>query len=176
MKKTFIVFEGLDGTGKTSLAQMVAKIIDSEYTHNDKSKTYEEGKANSYNYISTLRRSNEAVIDRLVHTGEAVYAPVYRGYDGSDYFEDLESKMLEEFNIIIVYVTAKEEIIKSRLEYRGEDYIKTEDLNKLKENYERYLSNTKIPYVTFDNSEVGILDNAMKVIDLLAEKLEELGI
>lgn len=171
MKKTFLVFEGLDGTGKTTLAELVAKITKTNYTHNDKCSSYEDGKSKSYNYITTLKNSNEMVIDRLVHTGEAIYAPIYRGYDGSDYFEDLEQKMLEEFNIIIIYIYADREIVKQRLASRGEDYVNIDDYEKLEKNYLEYFKNTNIPFITYDNSKNGALDNAIEVINLIKNKV-----
>ena len=160
MKKLFVVFEGVDGVGKTTLANKIAEMYKVDVVHNDKSLTYEDGKKNSYNYIETLRNMKTCVIDRLVHTGEAVYAPIYRGYDGSDYFEDLETKMMEEFNIIIVYVYADDETIKNRLKNRGEDYINIEDIKELKNNYNNFLSKTKIPYMIFNSSKHDAVKNS----------------
>lgn len=174
-KKFFLVFEGMDGTGKTSLAEMVAKIINVSYEHNDKCSSYEDGKIKAYNYMNNLDVKEECVIDRLVHTGEAVYAPIYRGYDGSDYFEDLEKRMLEKCDMFIVYVTADEEVIKNRLESRGEDYINPDDIKKIQANYEKYLNKTEIPYIIYDNSKDGILDNAVELIKTVTDKILEEG-
>ena len=168
MKKVFLVFEGADGSGKTTLAKHLSRILEVEYIHNDKSISYEDGKIKSYNYINELDSKEGCVIDRLVHTGEAVYAPIYRGYDGSDYFEDLESRMLEKYIPIIVYVYADEEVVKSRLKSRGEDYINIEDLNKIRANYDKYLSNTKFPVFRFNNSNDGELNNTIKLMESLA--------
>lgn len=172
MKKLFVVFEGADGSGKTSLAQSIAKEFEVAYSHNDKSSSYEEGKKNSYDYIEVLKNAPTGVIDRLVHTGETVYAPIYRGYDGIDYFEDLENKMNEEFNILLVYVSANDEIVKERLKNRGEDYINIEDIKKIKDNYAKYLEKTKFPYILFDNSRDGLEANKIKLSYLIAAAIQ----
>lgn len=170
-RRKIIVFEGLDGTGKTSLAKAFAKKFGAEYVHNDKSYNYDEGKLNSYKYIEKLKESNDSlVVDRLVHTGEAIYAPVYRGYTGIDYFSDLEKKMKKEFEIIIVYVTAQEDIVKERLSSRGEDYIKQEDMRMLNILYENYLALSKFKVIRYDNSKEGIEENAMEVAKKITEE------
>lgn len=151
-KKFFLVFEGVDGAGKSSLIRKINELTQVPYTHNDKNGSHDEGMVASYDYIEKMRNMDSCMIDRLVHTGEMVYAPIYRGYDGYDYMEDLEEKMLEEFDILMVYVTANKKIIKERLESRGEDYIDLEDIEKIKNNYEKFLSKTKIPYIRFDTS------------------------
>lgn len=173
MKKLFVVFEGVDGVGKSTLAEKMAEYFEVGITHNDKSYSYEEGKENSYNYIETMRNMETGVIDRLVHTGEGVYAPIYRGYDGTDYFDDLEEKMLEEFDILIVYVTADDKIIEERLKSRGEDYINIEDIAKLKENYQKFLNRTKIPYLTFDATSGNLLKNAFTLVLIIAAKIND---
>lgn len=163
MKKLFVCFEGVDGVGKSTLAEAIANMYKVNLTHNDKSMSYEEGKKNSFEYIETLRNMPTGIIDRLVHTGEAVYAPIYRGYDGSDYFDELEEKMLDEFNILIVYVHASDDTIERRLKSRGEDYIDLEDISKLKENYDKFLSRTKFPYITFNTDDEDISKNILKL-------------
>lgn len=173
MKKLFVVFEGVDGSGKTSLAKQIAKNNNVNYTHNDKSRSYEEGKANSFNYIKTLEKMKTGVIDRLVHTGETVYAPLYRGYDGIDYFEELENEMIDKFNIVIVYVYANDDVIIDRLNKRGEDYIDINHIKALKDNYANYLSKTKIPFIAFNNSEGSIEKNAIKLQLDLAVKINK---
>lgn len=163
MKKLFIVFEGADGSGKTSLAKEIAKTFKVGYTHNDKCYNYNDGLMKSYNYINELEEMDSCVIDRLVHTGEGIYAPIYRGYDGSNYFANLEEKMMEKFDMLIVYVQADDEVIEKRLEERGEDYINFEDIKKIKENYINYLQNTKIPHIIYTNNKEGIEYSAHKL-------------
>ena len=166
-KKLFIVFEGVDGTGKSTLAKAIADKYGVEVTHNDKSLTYEEGKKNSYDYIEKLKEMPFGVIDRLVHTGEAVYAPIYRGYTGIDYFNDLEEKMLEEFDILMVYVHAENDVIEERLKSRGEDYISLKDIDRLKGNYDYYLRQTEIPFITFDSGKDSLENNINKLSVLI---------
>ncbi len=172
MKKLFVCFEGVDGVGKSTLAEGIANMCKVKLTHNDKSLSYEEGKKNSFNYIETLRTMPTGIIDRLVHTGEAIYAPIYRGYDGSDYFDELEEKMLDEFDILIVYVHASNETIERRLKSRGEDYINLEDISKLKENYEKFLSRTKFPYITFNTDDEDVSKNLLKLSLTIAASID----
>lgn len=171
MKKLFVAFEGVDGTGKSTLAKAIAEKFKVNYTHNDKSYSYDEGMKKSYDYIETLKKMPTGVIDRLVHTGEGIYAPLYRDYDGSDYFDDLEDKMLNEFNILIVYVNATNENIISRLQSRGEDYVNIEHIDALKSNYYKYLNRTKIPFLIFDNDSPSIEKNIIKLSTLISAKI-----
>lgn len=75
-----IVIDGCDGTGKTTLAEIICKACDGHYLHNtyrwpSKMPLYHTA---SLHYALKLAREKLVVIDRL-WMSEAIYASVYRG-------------------------------------------------------------------------------------------------
>lgn len=64
--KKFVVFEGIDGCGKTTLSKLVAEKLGSdwEWTHEP---TFESEKADLLNKKSSNDRETEFAIDRIMH-------------------------------------------------------------------------------------------------------------
>lgn len=60
----FIVFEGIDGCGKTTLSKCVAEQLDFEWTHEP---TFSSTKADRLNKKSSNSREVEFAIDRIMH-------------------------------------------------------------------------------------------------------------
>lgn len=135
-KKNFIWLIGSDGSGKSTLAEALNNEFGYKIHHFGPVKTYEEGKETYFNFIEN---TNESVICDRFSEGEAIFAPLYRGYDGSHYFEELENKLMEKFNVLLVLAYSPFEIIEQRIEARGEDFVKPEHLkycfDKVKEIY-----------------------------------------
>lgn len=140
MKKKMVIFTGVDATGKSTISNRIQKHLGWNLIHFDKVKSLKEGKKINYKF---LEETTENILVDRYYIEEVVYASVYRNYT-ADYIKDLEEKLLDKFEVIIIYTTAKTEIIKERFKTRGEDTTKASDIDTLKEKYEEFLSNTLI--------------------------------
>lgn len=123
MKNDFIILVGSDGAGKSTIAEGLSNVLGYPVEHHGQVKDYEEGKKE---YFDCVENTNYSVIKDRFYEGEVIYAPIYRGYE-ADYFEELEEKLKEKFNVLLVLIEPPFEIIEKRLLERGEDFVKRED-------------------------------------------------
>lgn len=164
MKNKMVIFTGVDATGKSTISSRIQKYFGWNLVHFDKVNTLEEGENINYKFLSDI---NENIIVDRYYMEEVVYAPIYRGY-AANYIEDLEKKLMEKFNVIIIYTTASTEIIKERFRTRGEDTTRASDIDILKENYNKFLSNTLIRNVVkIDTSQGFNEEDKNKLIEVL---------
>lgn len=116
------VFEGCDGTGKTTLAKKLAPILDAEIIHC----TAET--PNDYNFFSEIISasiSRNIIADRFCY-GQFVYQnEKERNLTQTQLFQ-LEAEMLNA-GVKLIYVTAETSEIMDRLISRGEKTAKPVD-------------------------------------------------
>lgn len=130
---TLILLEGVDGSGKTSLARDIVAELKKRYP-NDKVDYLHAGplKTDAYEaYLEPLKdyRPNSGVhyvLDRW-HAGERIYGPLYRGKSKVDdaTWVWLELKFAG-LGMATFHVTQSLDVIRARLEARGEDFLKPE--------------------------------------------------
>lgn len=113
------VLEGCDGSGKTTLAKQLSKLLDADIIH------CSQHTPNNYNFfdnIITASHNKNIIADRFCY-GQFVYQS-----DGDRPLGDistlnvLETRLLKE-NAKVIYVSAPDEVIKERLAMRGESLI-----------------------------------------------------
>jgi len=143
MKKKMIIFTGVDATGKSTISSRMQKHLNWDLIHFDKVHSLEESKHINYKFLEEV---NENILVDRYYMEEIVYAPIYRGYS-ANYVADLEEKLLEKFDVAIVYTTADTKVIEERFRTRGEDSTKASDIDTLKENYINFLDKSLIKTV-----------------------------
>jgi thymidylate kinase len=174
----FIVFEGLDGTGKTTLAKLFAdkvggvyyytppKVLENLRAFADNSspltKTfyYMLGVAIASEEIKELLKTKSVVADHWIYCTIAFHS-VLLGHD-----LDMPKEILIPDKI--VYVTASWDEIKKRLESREtkEKYEEVSYLEEVDRKYQKLFSNQG-NVITIDNT-FGNLDN---MVDFLVKKI-----
>lgn len=133
-----LVYEGVDGAGKTTALDRLAERIGAETRH------YGQPKAHPLEeYVLPLDAyvpggGAHLFIDRL-HLGELIYGPLYRGasvlgdIDGPGHrYVDL---YLASRGAVLVHVTAPLTVIRARLERRGEDFLQLVHLRDVRASY-----------------------------------------
>ena len=84
-----IVLDGIDNVGKTTIVNELRKLKSFDIDiHLTAPKSYDDGLEMYSEFFRNLNSEKTCIYDRS-HLGEAVYAPIYRGYDG-DYVFDME--------------------------------------------------------------------------------------
>lgn len=131
----FIIVEGCDCSGKSSLIYNLSKFIDFEYKHfssppSTLSKIDQHNYCKNQYYNELKKDYNKLVVFDRFYFGEQIYAPIYRNYY-PDYINDFENK-LNNHNVLLVLVEAKPEIIMKRFD---NIFIQKNDIPKIVNTY-----------------------------------------
>lgn len=118
-----IILEGCDGTGKTTLANQLSKLLDAKIIHCSTTTP------NTFDYFMDIVKAGETthiIADRFCY-GQFVYQDEYDrplGHNGNslDELHKLEAYMAK-YPVKLVYVTAPADVIKDRLTLRKETVI-----------------------------------------------------
>lgn len=118
-----IIIEGADGSGKTTLANLLSKQTGYPVVHRSQPKTEEEKKQMRQMYIDIIDTGKNMIFDRCWYS-EMAYGPVMRDASVISYPEMylLEEK-LAKHGAMIIYCTDKPKTLWRRATKRGEDYI-----------------------------------------------------
>lgn len=118
---TSYIIEGCDCTGKTTLIKEFLKhdkykkfkVIHCSAPPKDLSrgKQYQFCKKQYEKIVREMNKGSDLLLDRF-HLGEAVYAPIFRGYF-PDYIRDLEKTMK---NVKLVVLSAHSSVVEDRFD------------------------------------------------------------
>ena len=156
----FIILEGIDKTGKTSLANHLSKKFDLPIIKFSKPKgdPYEE----YLNFLLTHKKP--AILDRF-YLGEEVYGPVKRGKSGLKPWQlrTLENlvMMRNSFNIYSYtnFAEIKENFVKEK-----EEYATIDDIMKLHQQYYQVIEKSNVGWYNFNYLEDGNYEKIDKLI------------
>lgn len=149
----FIVIEGSDGSGKSSLTDEVARQLAGSYhdvhiTRFHKGRPEEESRRWVLNdWVMSIENINWfeaiAVADRW-HWGEATYAPIKRPHTCKDAFGLLgvagwrwTEWFMASRGIAQFWLYQPLDVIKTRVAIRGDDFVKLDELEKIVDLYEQ---------------------------------------
>lgn len=147
-----VVLEGVDGAGKTTLAQLLAPILDAKIIHCTKETP------NDWDYFSKIL--DEAQVTNIIADrffwGQFVYQPFKERRLSNFQRAQLERRLHEEGGKLI-YVYAFQAVITSRLCLRGE--IPALPVSTLLKNYEDMLLLAECPVIKYDTytKEVSVI-------------------
>lgn len=146
-----IVLEGCDGSGKTTLANKLAAILDAEIIH---CTTETPNDYSFFSQIIAMAEKRNIIADRFCY-GQFVYQkPEERKLDSVDLYH-LELYMMNT-GARVLYVDCDEPIMKKRLGDRGEVTMKPiKDIRRI---YEEVFSKSILPITNIDTSrpELGV--------------------
>lgn len=118
-----IIVEGPDGSGKTTLAEKIAKQTGYALLHRSQPKSEEEKARMMDEYLQVIKSGKSVVMDRCWYS-EMVYGPIMRDATCITYPEMyVLERMLCRKGALIIYCTDKPEVLWKRCQTRGEDYI-----------------------------------------------------
>jgi thymidylate kinase len=159
-KQNFIILMGSDGAGKSTLAQGLNDILGYPVEHHGPVKSHSEG----YNeYFNDVKRINYSVIKDRFYEGERIFAPLYRGYEAT-YFPELEKKINEKFNPLLVMVRPSFETILKRLNERGEDFVQPEHFAHCYDKVTEIFNDSLLPKIIVDTERFTADENIHKII------------
>lgn len=140
-----IVLEGCDGSGKTTLANKLATMLNAEVIH---CTTDTPNTVWFFRDIIEMARTRNIIADRFCY-GQFVYQePEERHVSEVDLYH-LELEMLNT-GARVLYIDCDESILKKRLGNRGE--VTTKSIREIRKTYEKVFSKSILPIVNVDTS------------------------
>lgn len=108
------IFEGPDGSGKTTLAEHVAALTGATYIHAQAPERHP-----LVEYTAPIAAGEDYVLDRW-HFGEMVYGPLYRGGSGltAEQFWAVE-QYLDDLGAIVILCNGTSNALAARIRARG---------------------------------------------------------
>lgn len=143
----FIVV-GPDGSGKTTFSKWFAEEYDLEYVDC----TYRE--SNKYIRAVELLNKDNIVYDRLYLPDHLVYSCLKNetlSPEELGAWVGLMNSLKDFGNVIILYVDAPDEILKKRLDIRGDKYIEFDEIKKIRKIYRKVLPELEVPIVRIES-------------------------
>jgi thymidylate kinase len=131
-----IILEGIDGSGKTTLAEQLSRQTGYPIIHRSKPETEEDRQQMMKSYIDVCKQHKNAIFDRCWYS-ELAYGPVMRDKSVMTYPQMYElERLLAKSGAIIIYCTGSIATLWHRAHHRGEAYIiNRSDFNEIYENY-----------------------------------------
>lgn len=154
-----IIFEGPDGSGKTSISERVAEILKVErikasVLHDDQ-KTFDT----TLEELGVMVFSQELVIrDRWYYPSDTIYNPIIVNKPSAFCEADITliEHHLKMVPALFLIVTADEEVLAKRLSIRGDDYIKSDHLSPILSGYQSFIDSTGVSYQIIDTTDIDI--------------------
>lgn len=178
---TVLIIEGSDASGKSTLIEALRKELKdflvrkgssfehSQCTNEELFKKF-EGLVLSSEYELTGEGSidyfmpEKIIFDRFIYSNY-VYASLYEDYAILTTSQRKDIEFWINHEAVVLYLTAPEEILKERLNTRGDDYVKAESIPAILKKYDEVLATVdeKIPVYRIDTS-VQTTDDIVKFV------------
>jgi thymidylate kinase len=136
-----IIVEGIDGSGKSTLANMIQEVAANKYDVIRDHRGPMKGSVVEEYVLPLFKiKPNELLIADRWHVGEMIYGPIYRGISYVDSVLEHIENILDDLAAVKIVMLTPREIVKERLELRGEEFLKKKDFDQVYDFYEKFAS------------------------------------
>lgn len=146
-----VIIEGVDGVGKTTVAEALQGLTDGELLHASQPKgDWQDEYILPLDGYHPTMGGRHIICDRW-HLGEMVYGPLYRGevmYDSNQFI--LIETILLAYGAVQVYMTEDKRTVMERWDDRGESFLKVEHYDTACDMYERAVRMSHLPTLRMD--------------------------
>jgi len=156
-KRTVIILEGVDKTGKTTLAEKLLKAKTGTILIKQNRKDLKKIKDAFMNMAILLRDlpgDAPIILDRF-YPSQMVYS-ILRGEESMTdvFYHVLENDLVNHptLKFEIIYCTADDDTIRRRFKKEKEEYVKEDQIKLLKSRYEHFIKRTKLKVTTYNTS------------------------
>lgn len=141
-----VIFVGPDGSGKTTIAREVAWQLAGEgFTYH---KCNHEQEEKPYLSLQLLASQTNVIYDRFYYPDDIIYSRVLHERTSEEPIDwntpywktyNAVSNQLSELNTVYFYTFAVEDVLRERAVAWKDDYISTDELNKIRQLYDKWL-------------------------------------
>lgn len=136
-----IIFEGCDGTGKTTAIELCKKVAEEKFGFT--SKVVHRGPPTTDDwfglYLETddLKGDEDIIFCDRWHWGECVYGPIFRGKNDLDGQREWLDKELarRDGGAVVVLLDGDDDVIENRVRTRGDDFIEVDHTREILARY-----------------------------------------
>lgn len=163
-----LIIEGCDCSGKTSLIDILKEKTGARVLRGSDFKIAENGSDGMFKYMMDTVSKNEFVILDRSFISNLVYAPLFDKNILMDCHVDALINKIKNKSFTI-YLRGNEELIKYRLEKRGDEYISSKDIGNILQRYEDVTTRLKekIEIIDFEISEYSSEDISKILLPVL---------
>jgi thymidylate kinase len=150
-----IILEGCDAVGKSSIAEELARVTGFEIVKGSSFEISQLGVDGMYEYMMELLDRKNIIIDRFFWSNY-VYGKKYNYPTMSD-FQFIQLACKAQTKALTVYVTADRTTVQQRMNNRGDDMIKSDEVEDILKRYEEVISNpltSQKMVLRFDNTYI----------------------
>lgn len=133
-----IILEGVDCAGKTTFAEKLAERTGYAIVKGSSFEIAEYGAEKMFAHMMSLLDLNNVIIDRFFYSN-LVYGSLYN-YPMMEYSQYLQLREKMNKKALLVYLHAPTTVLRERMEKRGDDMIKADDLRTIKKAYSEALN------------------------------------
>lgn len=178
-----LLLEGPDNGGKSTIMEHLQKqhaegtLVSKHTLVNFKNMTFREDDKvqRTFAYINESRMWDLNIWDRCYYPSDLIYNPLVEKKPSLLHVRDaeIEYEMLMH-NTVVLFVTANEQVLRARLEARGDEYLKDAEQNiKAAHRYVRFFQTTALPWYLIDTSRIPIQATVDQVVSIINKHLTE---
>lgn len=149
--------EGCDGCYKTTVANLLKERLGFPIVRGSSFELAQCSNEELYQHFRELSKSENIIMDRGIYSN-LVYASLYEDYAILTEEQRLKLEEMYKPKTIVIYLYAPSNVIKDRINVRGDDYVKNEMIDKIVNRYEEVLEetivNNRVPILMYDTSEL----------------------
>lgn len=162
-----IIIEGCDGCYKTTVATLLKEKLGFPIVKGSSFELSQCSNEYLFDHFKQLSKSENIIMDRSMYSN-LVYASLYQGYAILTEEQRIELEALYKPKTLLLYLYADGEVIKERLNSRGDDHVENEMVDKIIEKYNEVLVDSviddRIKYLAYDTNELGSKEIAERVL------------
>ncbi|MGG0308252.1 deoxynucleoside kinase [Priestia megaterium] len=150
---TIFITEGCDGVGKTTLAEALSAKLYMPILKGSSFEASTSGNEVLFNSFMKFVNMDDIIIDRYTYSN-LVYATLYKDYSIITYEQLEHIEELIKDKAVLVYLHTDAEVIKSRINSRGDDYVKVDMVESILNEYDKVLSKSNLFKMKFDTNKL----------------------
>jgi len=173
-----VLLEGPELVGKSTIAKYLADHfthgqIEKHIMPEDSVDLYKSAKQ----FTDSLRLGKGiSIVDRFFYPSDIIYSRVYNDGRPSP-LEEKERELATMFNrhqLLIIYVTAGEDVVADRFDVRNDEYLNKQQCIDSVMNYEKFFDRVPLNPATLDTSKLSIEEMCSKALYIVENWLKDL--
>ncbi|MEA1004929.1 deoxynucleoside kinase [Bacillus velezensis] len=149
---TMIILEGTDCCYKSTVADKLSKELGYPVIKGSSFELAKSGNEKLFEHFNKLADEDNVIIDRYIYSN-LVYAKKFKDYSilTEEQQRAIEEKVRHKAKVI--YLHADPEVIKQRIQERGDEYINDRDIEPVLELYREVMSDAELHTYSWDTEQ-----------------------